>query len=133
MKGCPLHCSWCHNPEGRSPRPQVMHSPAGARPAGREYTPAELAHLLNRQAAILKACGGGVTFSGGELLMQAHFVAEVVDLLDGLHVLLDTSGYGSEQDFRLVLQRADLVFFDLKLMDPEAHRQYTGVDNDLIL
>ena len=133
LKGCPLRCSWCHNPEGRSPRPQIMRSPAGSRLAGREYTPAELAQLLNRQAALLKAGEGGVTFSGGELLMQARFVAAVIDLLDGLHVLLDTSGYGSEQDFRLVLERADMVYFDLKLMNSETHREYTGVDNDLIL
>src|SRR5512147_2306707 len=81
MKGCPLACMWCHNPEGQSLKPQVMISPAGRRLAGAEYTPSELAALLNRQAPIFRANEGGVTFSGGEPLMQARFVADVIDLL----------------------------------------------------
>jgi pyruvate formate lyase activating enzyme len=101
--------------------------------AGTEYTAQELASLLNRQSAILKANEGGITFSGGEPLMQACFVAEVVDLLDGIHVLLDTSGYGSEQDMRLLLKHVDMLFFDLKIMDRAMHRRFTGCDNDKIL
>src|SRR5512140_760389 len=98
MKGCPLVCTWCHNPEGQSRQPQIIRSPAGERLAGREYTAEQLAGLLNQQAGILKANEGGVTFSGGEPLLQARFVAEVIDLLADTHILLDTSGYGSEQD-----------------------------------
>ena len=133
LKGCPLSCMWCHNPEGQSRLPQVMRSPAGERLAGEEYTAERLAALLNRQAAILKANDGGVTFSGGEPLLQAQFVAEVIDRLDGVHVLLDTSGYGREEDLRLLLARCQLVFYDLKLVDRELHQRYTGCDNKLIL
>ncbi len=151
LKGCPLRCAWCHNPEGLSPEPQVLRSAVGDRLAGRRYTSAELAALLNDQAAILRAGGGGVTFSGGEPLMQAPFVAEVVEQLHGLHVLLDTSGcvgpvgsagsVGSDRSdrsaepdlFRRIAGRVNLVFFDLKLMDPEAHRRWTGADNAPIL
>jgi pyruvate formate lyase activating enzyme len=134
LKGCPLACMWCHNPEGQSPRPQIMHSPAGERTAGQEYSAEALAALLNAQAAILAANEGGVTFSGGEVLQQAAFTAEVIDLLaDGVHVLLDTSGYGPKADFVALLERADLVYYDLKLIDGEAHRRYTGRDNGLIL
>ena len=133
LKGCPLRCSWCHNPEGILPEPQVMHGPAGERVVGVTYTSSELADILNRQAEILRANEGGVTFSGGELLMQAAFVAEVLDRLDDIHVLLDTSGFGGEDDFRLLAGKSDLVFFDLKLIDPAVHRRYTGVDNGPIL
>lgn len=133
MKGCPMSCQWCHNPEGQSRRPQIIRSPAGERLAGNEYTAAELAALLSQQIAILRTNDGGITFSGGEPLQQADFVAEVIDLLDDVHVLLDTSGYGQEQDFRHLVDRSDLVFFDLKLIDGTAHRHYTGCDNDLIL
>jgi pyruvate formate lyase activating enzyme len=133
MKGCPLSCIWCHNPEGQSGKPQVMHSTAGLRQVGKEYLPGELAALLNRQATILKAGEGGVTFSGGEPLMQAEFILEVIDLLDSLHTLLDTSGYGSEKNFRLLLERVNLVYFDLKLIEPQAHQRHTGCANDLIL
>ena len=133
LKGCPLRCSWCHNPEGMSPEPQLIRGPAGERVAGREYTSAALADILNRQADILRANEGGVTFSGGEPLGQAQFVTQVIDRLCGVHVLLDTSGYGSEGDFRLLVGRSDLVYYDLKLVDRQAHRRYTGVDNGPIL
>jgi pyruvate formate lyase activating enzyme len=60
-------------------------------------------------------------------------VAEVIDQLERLHVVLDTSGFGSETSFRMVGERVDLVYFDLKLMDPGLHRRYTGQDNRLVL
>ena len=65
--------------------------------------------------------------------MQAEFVAEVIDLLSDVHILLDTSGYGSKHNFQKLVDRSDLVFFDLKLIDRVAHQHYTGCDNDLIL
>jgi pyruvate formate lyase activating enzyme len=133
LKGCPLACMWCHNPEGQSMQPQVIRSPSGERVAGREYSAGELASLLNQQASILRTNEGGITFSGGEPLFQAEFVAEVIDALDDLHVLLDTCGYGSPEDLLLLLARSDLVFYDLKLIDRELHRHYTGLDNDRIL
>jgi len=133
LKGCPMSCRWCHNPEGQSRQPQVIRSPAGERIAGKEYSASELARLLNQQTAILRANEGGITFSGGEPLMQANFVNEVIELLDDTHILLDTSGYGPERGFRQLVGRSDLVYFDLKLIDPALHRHYTGCDNDLIL
>jgi pyruvate formate lyase activating enzyme len=133
LKGCPLACMWCHNPESQSIQPQTIRSPTGERLAGREYKATELADLLNQQSALLRANEGGITFSGGEPLFQAEFVAEVIDLLDGLHVVLDTCGHAPEADFLLVLDRSDLVFYDLKLIDWQTHLDYTGVDNELIL
>lgn len=133
MKGCPMTCMWCHNPEGQARQPQVIHSPLGKRISGKEYTSGELASLLNQQTEILRDNEGGITFSGGEPLLQAGFVAEVIDLLGDVHILLDTSGYGSEQDFLQLVNLSDLVYFDVKLIDNEAHRHYTGCGNDLIL
>jgi pyruvate formate lyase activating enzyme len=134
LKGCPLACMWCHNPESQSIQPQIIRSPTGERLAGREYEAAELAALLNQQAALLRANEGGITFSGGEPLFQAGFVADVIDLLEkGTHVLLDTCGHAPLADFQLVLARSDLVFYDLKLIDRQEHLHYTGMDNDLIL
>lgn len=133
LKGCPLACTWCHNPEGQSVEPQVIRSPAGERLAGTVYSAAELAGYLNLQAEILRNAEGGVTFSGGEPLLQTDFVAEVIDLLENIHVVLDTSGYGTEQDFRSLIGRSDLILFDLKLVDRRMHLQYTGCENDPIL
>ena len=133
LKGCPLACMWCHNPEGQSMQPQIIRSPSGERVAGRDYSAAELALLLNQQAALLRANEGGITFSGGEPLFQADFISEVIDGLDNLHVVLDTCGYGSRQDFLQLLSRTNLVFYDLKLIDRQQHLHYTGYDNDLVL
>ncbi len=113
--------------------PQIVRGAAGERLAGERYTATELASLLNRQANILRANEGGITFSGGEPLLQAEFVAEVIELLSNVHVVLDTSGFGNAEDFRRLVDRCDLIFFDLKLMDRTAHRHYTGRENDAIL
>jgi pyruvate formate lyase activating enzyme len=94
------------------------------------YSSGELANLLNRQAPLLRE--GGVSFSGGEPLLQAAFLADVIDQLDHVHVVVGTSGFAPEADFRRVVSRCDLVLFDLKLMDPEAHRRWTGVPNEKI-
>jgi len=133
MKGCPLACTWCHNPEGLDHAPQVMRSPMGDRTVGRRYEAAELGELLSRQASILESNEGGVTFSGGEPLAQARFVAEVIDLLPGVHIVVDTSGFGGKDAFMALARRADLVHFDLKVMDPVAHRRWTGQDNAPVL
>ena len=133
LKGCPLRCTWCHNPEGQRRAPQVLRSPAGDRVVGREYTVEALSAILNAQADVLRAAEGGVTFSGGEPLAQAAFVAQVIDRLTDVHVVLDTSGYGTRDAFQELAPRSNLVYYDLKLMDADAHCAYTGVDNGPIL
>jgi len=110
-----------------------MRGQAGPRVVGREYTSQELATILNKQAPVLRAAEGGVTFSGGEPLMQAEFVAEVCDRLHDLHIVLDTSGYAREASFRLLAEKCDLIYYDLKIIDSDAHRSFTGVDNTPIL
>lgn len=132
LKGCPLRCAWCHNPEGLIADPQILRSPGGQRQVGVPYRSDELAALLNRQAPVLRN-HGGVTFSGGEPLAQAAFVAEVIDQLDGLHVVLGTSGQANPEEFRLVASRADLVLFDVKLIDNAQHVRWTGMGNEGIL
>ncbi len=133
LKGCPLRCSWCHNPEGLSPEPQVLHGPFGERLVGTQYTSSELARLLNRQAGLLSENGGGVTFSGGEPLFQSEFLAEAIDQLNGLHVLLDTSGYAPASHFKCVASRADMLYFDIKSLEAEIFRSYCGGDVEVVL
>ncbi|MGO9895187.1 MAG: radical SAM protein [Bryobacteraceae bacterium] len=133
LKGCVLRCVWCHNPEGLSGERQAMRTARGERTVGRRYTAEEVAAILNRQAAILRSNGGGVTFSGGEPLLQAPFVEDIIDRLSNVHVVLDTAGYATESAFRRVAGKSHLVYFDLKLVDRETHIRYTGVDNAPIL
>ena len=79
--------------------------------------------------------GGGVTCSGGEILGQADFVSEIFRRCheEGIHTNADTCGYGSEESLRKIMSHADLTYFDLKLMDPALHAEYTGVENEVIL
>ena len=133
LKGCALRCSWCHNPEGLSSEPQILRSPAGERLVGTRYTSSELAELLNRQANLFSENGGGVTFSGGEPLFQSDFVIETIAQLDGLHILLDTSGYGSAPNFMRLAKRVDMVYFDIKSLDAGIFKEYCGGDVEIVL
>ena len=165
LKGCPLRCMWCHNPEGLSYKPQLMVSmnnclhcgaciracpnggktctacgrciracPQGLRKlCGKRYTAQELAQKLLRDKDYLAAMSGGVTFSGGEPTGQPEFLLETLDRVAGMHRAIETSGYCSGSVFEAVLARVEYVMMDLKLMDPEQHRHYTGVSNEPIL
>lgn len=162
MKGCPLSCSWCHNPEGQSFLPEYLRSPNGCircgrcestvdgktvlteasiaacprslvRRCGTEYETGELCEKLLKNAALLNMNGGGVTFSGGEPLAQADFVFECMQALKGrLHLALQTSGYVKTSGFARALELSDYFLYDLKLMDPSEHKSFCGVDNELI-
>jgi pyruvate formate lyase activating enzyme len=179
LKGCPLDCWWCHNPESQSSQPEPILRPnlciacdacigactegaiarsegtltwdrsrctscgdciqvclAGARElAGRAYSVAEVVAELERDRLFYEESGGGVTFSGGEPLLQWRFLVEVLRACRQreLHTALDTSGFTSWEVFEQVLPFTDLVLYDLKHTDPERHRQYTGVPLEPIL
>jgi pyruvate formate lyase activating enzyme len=66
-------------------------------------------------------------------LAQADFVAETIDQLEGLHVLLDTSGYGSPQSFESLANRSDLIYFDIKNLDPSIFKKYCSGDLEIVL
>ena len=134
LKGCPLRCEWCHNPEGLSPKPQIMQKKDGAEMCGKEMEAEELANLLLRNEKILRLNKGGVTFTGGEPLMQSDFLCEVLSLIHPrIHCAMETCGYASSDTFMEVLQGIDFVLFDCKHTDDMAHRKYTRVSNQPIL
>lgn len=133
LKGCPLRCAWCHNPEGLSPKPQIFHAMDGDEICGREVEAKDLAADLLKNREFFEMNGGGVTFTGGEPTMQAGFLCEVMDLLPGVHKAIETSGYCKPEVFKKILDRLDLVLFDIKHTNPEQHRRWTGVDNAPIL
>ena len=133
LKGCPLRCAWCHNPEGLSPKPQIFHAMDGDEICGREVEAKDLAADLLKNREFFEMNGGGVTFTGGEPTMQADFLCEVMDLLPGVHKAIETSGYCKPEVFKRILDRLDLVLFDIKHTDPQQHKRWTGVDNAPIL
>jgi len=114
----------------------VQECPSGALELlGRKISIDDLTSELLKDQSFFQTSGGGVTFSGGEPLLQADFVAAVMANLQaaGVHTALDTCGMVSQSQFVKVLPHTDLVLFDLKLMDPHAHQDHTGQHNEPIL
>ena len=163
LKGCPLRCKWCHNPEGLHRASELMFKyslckgcnnckrecthpeckpykrcvrscPSGLlQIVGEDIEASELAARIERGAIVLGDSFGGVTFSGGEPLMQWEFVLRMAELLDKHHLAIETSAYAERSVFKRVIEKMDLVIMDIKLADPKTHKMYTGVDNSVIL
>ena len=136
MKGCPLRCAWCHNPEGQSFEIETMARANGEKTVcGRDWTGEALADELLKNADIMAQSGGGVTFSGGEPLAQPDFLLELVPLLKakGVNVAIETSGYAPADVYRAVVPRFDFVYQDVKLLDAAAFRRWTGGDFAVVL
>ena len=102
---------------------------------GTNMTVQEVLAEVEKDVIFFDESGGGVTFSGGEPLLQADFLFSLLDACRrrDIHTTVDTSGYAPADIFKKTLARADRVLFDLKLVDDAAHKKYTGVSNDLIL
>ncbi|WP_295361572.1 glycyl-radical enzyme activating protein [uncultured Pseudoramibacter sp.] len=139
FKGCPLRCWWCSNPESQKTTMEKMKIAqlAGGEKwekVGTKMTVDEIVREAMKDAVFYRN-GGGVTFSGGEPLMYAEIIAEAAAQLktQGVHLILDTSGYASETVVNQVVPLFDEVYFDVKHMDSETHKKITGVDNFQIL
>ncbi|HEY5912712.1 MAG TPA: glycyl-radical enzyme activating protein [Verrucomicrobiae bacterium] len=179
LKGCPLRCVWCQNPEGISRRREIVmlenrcigcgecrracrHAtedpgtgtlsvrlqqcelcgvccqacPSEARRMmGEEMTVAQVLEAVLRDRVFFQDSGGGVTFSGGEPLMQPEFLKALLwgCRMQRLHTAVDTCGMIATEELLAVASLTDLFLFDLKLMEETAHARYTGASNNLIL
>jgi pyruvate formate lyase activating enzyme len=179
LKGCPLRCLWCSNPESQNAFPEVAHRdslcikcgrcvevceahatsltekgiridrnickncgkcievcPAGARKFyGKEMSVDEVYQEVARDRPFYQESDGGLTVSGGEPLNQTDFVVELFKRCQstGIHTCMDTCGYANHGTWEKVLPYTDLVLFDVKLMDPSAHKKVTGKSNRQIL
>ncbi|MCP4546996.1 MAG: radical SAM protein [bacterium] len=152
LKGCPLRCVWCHNPESYEVTPDLLFDaercrkcgnclegrpcfPGARRVVGQYYPPSELIELLLRDRLYYEQSGGGVTFSGGEPTLFMHYLEKILPCLqaEGIDVALQTSGYFPFIPFASrLLPFINRIAFDLKLIDADLHLAYTGVSNDLI-
>lgn len=179
LKGCPLSCIWCHNPEGISMFPQKMYTKkkcmgcgscveacpeqalmltpegivsddsrcvccgkcADACPSlalemsGVQYEADRLMAEIEKEREVMDQSGGGVTFSGGEPLMQSGFLLEMLRRCGeaGIHRTVDTSLFARPEIVREVATRCELFLVDLKMMDAARHQEFCGVSNELIL
>jgi pyruvate formate lyase activating enzyme len=163
FKGCPLRCTWCHNPEGISFKRELMVSYGACTQCGKckivcdnesciacgqcitacpqrlrrivgdVYDVETLAAKLLKGKDVLINSGGGITFSGGEPLAQAEFLLNLIPKLKPLHIAIETSGFANEMVFLKVISQVDLVMMDIKHTDTAIHKKFTGVDNHTIL
>jgi pyruvate formate lyase activating enzyme len=102
---------------------------------GTKWNSDDLIEELLRDKVFFTTSNGGVTLSGGEATYQSEFATDIAIGLQesGVHVALDTCGYCSEQVLRELLDHVDMVLYDLKVMDPEKHKEFTGVSLDRVL
>jgi pyruvate formate lyase activating enzyme len=143
LKGCPLRCWWCHNPESQQQEPVTVdverklngRSVQGKKVYGEQMESKQLIEILIRDSHFYEESGGGVTFSGGEPLMQPEGLLQLLEAckVHRFHTTVDTCGYARQEHFENILDVTDLFLFDLKNMDPGLHKHYTGVDNGPIL
>lgn len=146
LKGCPLSCAWCHNPESQKLEPEEivktlrrkcldLSYSESKEVIGREVTVAEIMKEIEKDIPYFDESNGGVTFSGGEPLMQPEFLFALLHEskeLD-LHTAVDTTGYATKKVLTGILPLVDTFLYDLKLMDKKEHIKYAGVDNNIIL
>lgn len=179
LKGCPLTCWWCHNPESQGRDPFVHYDPdrclvcgacaqacsedalvvttagvevdpsrcrarracAAACPSearrviGQRMTVTELMEELEKDRLYYETSGGGVTFSGGEPLLQWRFLLEALDACGDreFHRTVDTTGFAAPDVLMRVAERTELFLYDLKVMDLRLHLEATGVPLEPIL
>lgn len=178
MKGCPLRCVWCHNPEGLSEKPVKLYTKKkcigcqscvevcpqqnlvltadgiqdlgnciacgkctdecptlALEMAGKEWTMEELMKVVEKERAVMEESGGGVTVCGGEPMMHTDYLCDLLDELGrrSIHRTVDTTLFCSSENVRKVAEKCELFLVDLKVMDSEVHKKYTGVRNEQIL
>ena len=102
---------------------------------GNEYTPVDVLGEVLKDKVFYENSGGGVTFSGGECMLQIDFLEEILKACkeNGIHTAVDTAGHVPYERFERILPYTDLFLYDVKCFDSEKHKQYTGVGNELIL
>ena len=127
LKGCPLRCIWCHNPESQASEFELDY--------GYFSSVEDTFHEIMKDKVYYDASGGGVTLSGGEPLYQPEFTRALLKLCreNRIHTVIETSGFASEAVFSSVADLCDLVLFDIKETDEEKHLLCTGVPLEPIL
>lgn len=157
LKGCPLKCPWCSNPESQGFKPEIMKResicikcssdscskcsmtpracPTGALEfIGEEYTVEEVINEVKKDIVFYDTSEGGVTISGGEVLAQPEFAIEILKRLKnfGINTAIETSGQGNSEILLEMSDYLDTILFDLKIMDKNKAKDILGMDIDRV-
>jgi len=114
----------------------ALYCPKDARKVcGKEYTLEKVLSEIRKDIPFYETSGGGVTFSGGECMLQIDFMEDILKKCKqlGIHTAVDTAGYVPYERFERILPYTDLFLYDVKLFNSQKHKQFTSVDNELIL
>ena len=135
FKGCPMRCAWCCNPESQSFEIEEMVEAGRVKTVGRDVTVADVMPEILADLPYYRRSGGGVTLSGGEVLCQSTFAAELLSECKsaGLHTAIESAATLSYDKIEKLLPYLDLYLMDIKHMDSAKHREYTANGNELIL
>ncbi len=133
LTGGALRCIRCHNPESQAA--EIQRAVTTGEVCGRVMSVDAVMGDVLRDAVFYRTSGGGVTFTGGEPMLQFDFLKALCAAARaaGVHVAVDTSGFAPWEQFAELLPLVDLFLYDLKCMDSERHARLTGVPNELIL
>jgi pyruvate formate lyase activating enzyme len=137
LKGCPLRCIWCHNPESQSFEPEQMASADGKTPpetVGKAMTVEDVMNQVRKDKSFYDNSGGGVTISGGEPLAHFEFTRELLAAAksEGIHTAVETSGFAPRERIEALLPLVDLWLWDVKA-PPSLHEKLVGCPAEPIL
>ena len=158
LKGCPLKCIWCHNPESQAREPKIMFykdkcTKCGScvnvtvndsdfvcindakEICGKEISSDEVIKEVLKDEIFYQNSGGGITISGGEPFYQFDFSLELVKKAkeNGLHTAIETCGFVKNSNLKKIAEFVDLFLYDYKETNSEKHKNFTGVDNTVII
>jgi len=136
LKGCPLRCRWCCNPESQDWKSETMVTGGVSKTVGYEITVGEVMEEIERDRVYYsRSGGGGITLSGGECLWQPRFATALLMAAKekGISTAIETTGYADMDVIRGMLPYIDTVLMDIKHTDGEKHKAFTTKDNALIL
>ena len=137
LKGCPLRCAWCSNPESQDLDPETMWSRRDQRPVtvGSRMSVGDVMAVVRRDQDYYEHSGGGMTLTGGEFMLQPEFSAALIDAAhaEGITVVGETAGRAPAGVFASLVGRLDLVLMDIKHHDDARHVQHTHAPQRLIL
>ena len=152
FKGCPLRCLWCSNPETQKLENEFWDYDGflykgkqtgcsnclianALKQVAKDMTLEEVFKIVMKDETFYRNSGGGVTLSGGEVLVNSEFAMKLFEKLKDEYVntAIETTGYGSYRELEKLAKLTDTVLFDIKHMDSGKHKKYTAVSNEIIL